>query len=80
MNKDVTCIHCTTSPDIEASDVLMTFDVALHRLEASCAEVAFGAISSRRESGWSGLASAQCSTVRSVASWKKYKSVLHILS
>jgi hypothetical protein len=43
-NEDVTRVPCATTLETETSDVLMTFSAIRHRLEASCAEVTFGAI------------------------------------
>jgi hypothetical protein len=49
-NGDVTCVHCTATPETGTSVALMTFDAIHHCLEASCAEVTFGAIYLRAES------------------------------
>jgi hypothetical protein len=43
-NGNVTCVPCAATLETETSDVLMTFDAIRYRLEASCAEVTFGAI------------------------------------
>jgi hypothetical protein len=50
MNEDVTCVHRVAALEMGTFGTLMTFGMALHRLEAPDVEVTLSAISHRAES------------------------------
>jgi hypothetical protein len=49
-NEDVTCVHRVAALEMGTFGTLMTFGMALHRLEAPDVEVTLSAISHRAES------------------------------